>query len=721
MRSGSPRSAAAVVGLIALLAVAAAAGRYASGWKPDNRLQVWAGEGALEARALPPELGGDSLILVRAIGLGGGGEASWEFADGLGARLANLSGVAAVVDPFHLPGAATGDTESAAMRLRAAAARPAVRALDLVDPSFDHADFLLTVHPDAGPGELDGLGRGLGSLESDAKAHGLRLVSAGHSLLVAALDAESQRVSRLFAPALALVAGLGLWILLRSFVTALLAVLPAALTAALLQAALRALGLPSNLVLAAAGPLVFVMLVAATLHPLAAYRERRAAAGCGAEEAARIALRERLPAGLLAALTTAAGFGVFLVSPLPPVRELGSAIAVAILIASPLAYLGLRALLAGLAPGGPRHSKRVRRVWRRLAVASIRRRFAVIPAAVLLIVAAGFGVVNLHAGSNPLDYFPEGNPVRAQFLELEGSGVGLSAFEVIARPADGSAWDLEALPAETLAERLAAFPTVTGVFGPEAVLADTRYLFGLGAALAQPEALRRTGRISPDGRWLRWTVRFATDEGEVAERLALRVESDVAAWGAEHGADVRIAGGLLQILELHDQLVETLGLSLGLTVLVTGLLLWIAARTRRAWLAGFLANLVPAATSLLLASLLGYPLDGATVVVAAAVLGLAVDNTLHLLHEGRRRPDAPLRAGLAAFEKVGEAAALSALALALGFSTLALSGFVPIARFGLLAAAGATAALVADLVVLPALWLRPLPRRSSAQRDLGGQ
>ena len=87
------------------------------------------------------------------------------------------------------------------------------------------------------------------------------------------------------------------------------------------------------------------------------------------------------------------------------------------------------------------------------------------------------------------------------------------------------------------------------------------------------------------------------------------------------------------------------------------------------------------------------------------VLGLAVDNTFHLAAAVRRAgPRVTPRTLLRACQGVGEAAWSSSLALAAGFATLGLSGFVPTAHFGLLVSVGALLALVADLAFLPALW-----------------
>ena len=89
--------------------------------------------------------------------------------------------------------------------------------------------------------------------------------------------------------------------------------------------------------------------------------------------------------------------------------------------------------------------------------------------------------------------------------------------------------------------------------------------------------------------------------------------------------------------------------------------------------------------------------------VAAVVLGLAVDNTFHIVHSvgpGTRSTRALLRG----YDKVGEPATISSAGLTLGFLALAFSGFAPTTRFGTLCAVGALTALVADLFFLPVLW-----------------
>jgi len=95
--------------------------------------------------------------------------------------------------------------------------------------------------------------------------------------------------------------------------------------------------------------------------------------------------------------------------------------------------------------------------------------------------------------------------------------------------------------------------------------------------------------------------------------------------------------------------------------------------------------------------------------VASAVVGLALDNTFHLMLAAGPGGRASRTRRLAAIDRVGGPAVAGIVILTVGFGCLALADFQPTARFGTLAALGLLGALFADLVVIPALWI-PAPR-----------
>lgn len=100
-----------------------------------------------------------------------------------------------------------------------------------------------------------------------------------------------------------------------------------------------------------------------------------------------------------------------------------------------------------------------------------------------------------------------------------------------------------------------------------------------------------------------------------------------------------------------------------------------------------------------------------------SALGIAVDDTVHMLVAYRRQRlagravDESWRLTL---EDVGPALLVTTLTECAGFATLSFSGFIPIRYFGLLACLATAVALVADVVLLPALATLVSRRKKSS-------
>ena len=127
------------------------------------------------------------------------------------------------------------------------------------------------------------------------------------------------------------------------------------------------------------------------------------------------------------------------------------------------------------------------------------------------------------------------------------------------------------------------------------------------------------------------------------------------------------------------------------------------------WLAGLLAlvpNLIPIVINFGLMGYLGEPLNPGTAMVAAIAIGVAVDDTIHLMTRFGTESKLHLDERDAVRATIrGEAVPIvsTSIALALGFSVLSLSNFSIVAQFGLLAGATMIYAAVADLLIMPIL------------------
>ncbi len=101
---------------------------------------------------------------------------------------------------------------------------------------------------------------------------------------------------------------------------------------------------------------------------------------------------------------------------------------------------------------------------------------------------------------------------------------------------------------------------------------------------------------------------------------------------------------------------------------------------------------------------LNVTLDIATATVAAIVLGIAIDDTIHLLVQFNRDRDKALKIAIMdSFTHVGCAIIVTSIVLILGFLVLVFASVKTVFYFGLLTAIAVLAALIGDLILLPIL------------------
>jgi predicted RND superfamily exporter protein len=146
-----------------------------------------------------------------------------------------------------------------------------------------------------------------------------------------------------------------------------------------------------------------------------------------------------------------------------------------------------------------------------------------------------------------------------------------------------------------------------------------------------------------------------------------------------------------------------------------GLLAAPQAAAKALWLGALamLPNLFPIVVVFGVMGWLDWPADIGSTMTACVALGIAVDDTLHFLAWYRRQTakgDASTLAIRHSFQHCGQAMIQTTIICGFGMLVFGLSGFMPTRRFSVLMFTLLSAALVADLVFLPAILASPLGR-----------
>jgi predicted RND superfamily exporter protein len=485
--------------------------------------------------------------------------------------------------------------------------------------------------------------------------------------------------------------------------------------------------------------LVLVIGTAYSLHVVAEYYEH-VQPGRPVSEVVLETLRTVSPPVLLAASMTFLGFFSQIVNQIVSVREMGIYSSVGITLAAVLSLTLVPALLALLrlpSEQGEAFSPGLSAALRRLVQWEIRHHRAILAGSALLALLAASQIPSIQVGSNFLSVFREDHPIRQAADAISRHLAGSMVFYVVI---DGSAQDLmrqwdtlrrikdlqlyiDSLPGvdkttsfvdsvEVFDNALQSLPPEEGADAPPP--SDHKTTFWDNPDQL-PDALQmiflNSGSISG-------FVNHPTySRSNILVRTSLSRPSEVAAlveqiqtFAKEHFPLAELTahptGSLILYTRTTGGLIRGEVQSLTLTAGVIFLIMVAMFLSIRVGIIGMIPNLYPILILFGLMGLTGAILSVSTSTIAAIALGLAVDDTIHIMHklstEVRTTADQE-EALLECLGTVGKPTFYISLLFFLGFLTLCLSTFVPVQEFGFLSAITIISGLASEVVLLPAL------------------
>jgi predicted RND superfamily exporter protein len=506
------------------------------------------------------------------------------------------------------------------------------------------------------------------------------------------------------------------------------------------------LGWPQTAVSQALAPFILTVGVCSAIHLLSRYATDGAEHELQSREETLLGVvRDVGPACLLASLTTAAGFASFATSGAASFAQFGMTAAVGVLGGLVLSFTLLPILLVRLDPRGL-FAPRVSDAWigsLSALVEGAQRRAGLILLATAGVAALSLlGMRSLQADVSVSSLFGEETRVvrwlrfvREHLRELASldvvlelpDGTRVAEPSVLSRIDDlatgmakayGSGSPASLLVPLSWANRLVHddSPAFQRPGGSERANAELLLLL----SMHEPGALDRW--LSLDRRYVRVSLAGERPSyAQVAKRLgAVRAYLRSA---LPHGWHAELSGPVSARFHMVDEVQRT---QLRSFVTATGVVFLLVAVFFRSFpwaLAAMVPTLLPVLVTLGVMGAWGIYLDMGTAMVAAVVLGIAIDDTIHLLVQYRRRrrkgaaaPQAMREASL----HVGRGVVTTSVALALGFFVLTLSSWQSVASFGFLSGLAILGAMGADLIVLPALVasIARLQERSISARRL---
>ena len=617
--------------------------------------------------------------------------------------------------------------------------------LMLTETGWEHRRYLLD-HIRATAATIEGL---------DPKS----LHMAGRTLDSVAIDQATQEGLHLMMIASYAVGGLLMAIMFRSVTLTIAVFLTASFCQQMSLTIVEYSGGHIDSVMLMIPSLVFVLSISAGVHLVNYYRE--AIRDHGLQGAARVAVRHALLPGGLAAVTTALGLGSLGVSFLTPVKNFGLYSAVGVMLSTLVVFILLPALVEEFVTlaGNKKATKfevAQTRSWSRLQDWVVGRSTQIILVAIIVLAASAWGVTQIRTSAGVAELFPKDATLLRDYAWIENKIGPLVPLEVIV-----------VIPTETempasLLDRLRVVGAIHAVIsanegigavvsplsispqigrrgrGGRSVVRQTmlnqqlelkRTVFIENAMLRETatEELWRVSARAFAGKGLNYTTLLEEIEKSV-EPILLRSKS----LGMGNVRAV-YSGGVPITQKAQHQMMQDLIHSFSLAfALITAMMIGLALfgskdeftglaglsqtcqfviRRVAAGLISMIPNLMPCVAVLGCMGLLGVQLEIGSIMTASVALGIAVDDTLHFITWFRRGLARGMgRAEAVQFAYTWCATAMTQTSLVCGFGLLmfAFSSFVPISRFAWVMFSMLMTALVADLVVLPAILLSPL-------------
>ena len=461
---------------------------------------------------------------------------------------------------------------------------------------------------------------------------------------------------------------------------------------------------------------------------------------------------------LLTSLTTAAGFASMSFVPIKSIAHMAVYSAFGVMMAFLLSLTLLMALLSFgrrtprketnegdwvRAKGG----RRIHAALLAIAGFAIRRRRPILASFGVLFLASGVGISQLVVDSNWLDDFSERVPLKSITKKVDDVMGGVTNVIYLFDAGEPDGIKEPAVLREM--ERIQQIGEAQGELVRKSyslvdILKDLNQAFHAGdpAWHRIPETRELVAQylliyemsggeeaeeyVSSDYRRASLEMRLKLAMTSETANLIEAIDAELASRPPE-AASVSLTGIGALWLKLLDYIVTSQIQGFLIAFAVIAGMMCLVFRSLRVGLIAMVPNLSPVILTLGVMGATGIPLDYNKIFIAVVAIGIAVDDTIHLLsrfHYEFERTGSYEEALRASMEDVGRALFITSVALVLGFLCLTFSVMASSITFGVLLSVTIVVALVADFLLMPALVLTFEPfgpeggRASRAEAEL---
>ena len=479
--------------------------------------------------------------------------------------------------------------------------------------------------------------------------------------------------------------------------------------------------------------LILAVSVGATVHILSIFFDRFNAKG-SRKDAIVFTMEHSGLAIAMTSITTAIGVGSFVGSEVSPISDLGLFASLGVMVSLFLTLTLLPALLSvtKLKPHKKEthNSSKLDNIMKHLAVVPVRYYKQILVISAILVSMALYSATKIELSHNPLNWFQPDNYNRVSTETIDKAMNGTVTMEVTIDTKTTNGWNdperLEKLNA--LSAKLETYVDKNTHIGKVVSLAtivketnralhsndEKHYTIPTDANLVSQELLLFENSGSDDLEDVvdsqfskaRMTIKLPWTGAVKAWDVLQYVKSEVSSTFPKE--EVITTGMIPLIVNTFSQAVSSSVNSYLLAFFGITMMMMIILGSVRIGLLSMIPNLTPIILGLLIMYTMNIPLDMFTLLIGSIAIGLAVDDTIHFMHNFKRyylETGDSAKAIEETFFTTGKALVITTIVLSLGFYSYMMGDMVSVQNFGLLTGSVITLALISDLLLAPALMI----------------
>ena len=477
--------------------------------------------------------------------------------------------------------------------------------------------------------------------------------------------------------------------------------------------------------------LLMAVSIGATVHILSIFFDRFNSTG-DKKEAIKYTLGHSGLAIAMTSVTTAIGVGSFAGSEVAPISDLGTFASLGVMVSLVLTLTLLPALLSitKLKQKVKTEAGKLDRVMKKLSVIPVNHYKSIIAVSAILVVMALTAATKIDLSHDPLKWFQPDSYDRISTEVIDENLNGSVTIELVIDTKTENGWNdparlnkLNKLSSD-MEQYVDSHTHIGKVISLATIVKETNralhenkeehYTIPDNADLVSQELLLFENSGSDD---LEDVVDSQFSKARISVKLpwtdAVKAV-EVLGYVKDEAAkifpnDTVVATGMIPLLiNTFAHAVSSSVTSYFIAAIAITFMMMLILGSVRIGLLSMIPNLTPIILGLLLMYVAKIPLDMFTLLIGSIAIGLAVDDTIHFMHNFRRyylESGDSAKAIEQTFFTTGKAMVITTIVLSLGFYAYMFANMISVQNFGLLTGSVIVLALLGDLLLAPALMM----------------